>query len=106
MGAGAGINTYVRNSVQGQARRAGELRADGLPILVDCGAADEFLLHDGAVHLHEVVTELGIAHSFRLVEGAGHVGPEAASRTKDAIRFIGAAVTSRGPRPTVGSSNR
>ncbi len=86
-------DTYVGNSVYGRARfNAHRIRDTALPILVDCGAADEFLLHEGADYLHGVLTELGIAHEFRLVEGAGHVGPAADARTRDAIRFVGAAL--------------
>ncbi|MER5737979.1 MULTISPECIES: alpha/beta hydrolase-fold protein [unclassified Streptomyces] len=87
---------YAGNSVQGRARRhAAAIRGAGLPVLVDCGAADEFLLHEGAAHLHGVLAELGIAHTFRLVDGAGHLGPEAEVRTGEAIRFVGAALGAR-----------
>ncbi|WP_282693955.1 alpha/beta hydrolase-fold protein [Streptomyces sp. CC208A] len=86
--------TYTGNSVHGRARlHADRIRAAALPVLVDCGADDEFLLHEGAAHLHGVLTELGIAHEFRLVEGAGHTGPSAEPRTREAIRFVGAAIT-------------
>ncbi|WP_327091250.1 alpha/beta hydrolase-fold protein [Nonomuraea sp. NBC_01738] len=86
---------YVANSVHGRARaNAGRIRAAALPILVDCGAADEFLLHEGAAYLHGVLAELGIAHDYRLVEGAGHLGPQAGERTRDAIAFVGAALAS------------
>ncbi|ASO21046.1 S-formylglutathione hydrolase [Actinoalloteichus hoggarensis] len=102
---GADLATYQGNCVHGRARRhAAELRAGGLAILLDCGAADEFLLHHGAAHLHGILTELGIAHSFRLVEGAGHVGHAAEARTRDAIRFVGAAITALGAPEPAGSS--
>ncbi|GAA2005503.1 hypothetical protein GCM10009838_84640 [Catenulispora subtropica] len=87
---------YAANSVYGIARRnADRIRSSGLPILVDCGAVDEFLLHEGAAYLHGVLTELGIAHEFRLVAGAGHLGPTADVRTRDALRFVGVALTAR-----------
>ncbi|MFF6791818.1 alpha/beta hydrolase [Streptomyces filamentosus] len=90
------VAAYTANSVQGRARRhADAIRAAALPVLVDCGAADEFLLHEGAAHLHEVLDGLGIAHTFRLVDGAGHLGPEAEARTREAIRFVGAALGAR-----------
>ncbi|MET9350018.1 alpha/beta hydrolase [Streptomyces termitum] len=94
MGGGTGDpEAYARASVQGRARRnAGRIRAAGLRVLIDCGAADEFLLHEGAAHLHSVLDELGIHHAFRLVAGAGHLGPEAEVRTREAIRFAGAAI--------------
>jgi S-formylglutathione hydrolase len=86
---------YADNSVYGRARANAErIRGAALPILVDCGAADEFLLYEGAAYLHGVLIELGIAHEFRLVEGAGHLGPEADARTRDAIRFVGTTVES------------
>ena len=86
-------DTYAGNSVYGRARRnADRIRSRALPVLVDCGAADEFLLHEGAEYLHQVLEELDIVHEFRLVEGAGHVGPAADARTRDAIRFLGAAL--------------
>ena len=84
---------YVANSVPGRARaHAAELRHARLPVLIDCGAQDEFLLHEGAEYLHRILTELDISHEYRLVGGAGHQGPEADRRTQDAIRFIGAAL--------------
>ncbi|MEU8885608.1 MULTISPECIES: alpha/beta hydrolase [Streptomyces] len=87
---------YAGNCVQGLARRhAAAIRDAALPVLVDCGGADEFLLHEGAAHLHAVLGELGVAHTFRLVDGAGHVGPEAEDRTREAIRFLGGALRSR-----------
>jgi len=90
-------DVYIANSVHGRARaHAQEIRDASLPVLVDCGAADEFRLHEGADHLHRVLDELDIAHEFRLVEGAGHLGPQAETRTKQAIGFIGAALTVQG----------
>jgi S-formylglutathione hydrolase len=98
MGAGTDPTGYRGNSVYGRARdHAGELRAERLPILVDCGAADEFLLHDGARYLHDVLDELGVDHVFRLVEGAGHVDALAEERTREAIRFLGTSLQ-RNPR--------
>lgn len=88
--------TYASNSVSGRARtHAHEIRNASLPILIDCGAADEFFLHEGADHLHRVLDEWGVAHEYRLVEGAGHLGPAADTRTLEAIRFIGTALTAR-----------
>ncbi|TCN48162.1 S-formylglutathione hydrolase [Rhodococcus sp. SMB37] len=87
---------YASNSVYGRARtHADEIRDASLPLLVDCGALDEFLLHEGAEYLHRVLDELDIAHEYRLVTGAGHLGPAADERTRDAIRFIGSALDER-----------
>jgi S-formylglutathione hydrolase len=88
---------YAANSVYGRARaNRSRIRNALLPVLIDCGAADEFLLHQGAAHLHRVLNELGIRHEYRLVEGAGHLGPAADTRTADAITFIGRALTRSG----------
>ncbi|WP_157549673.1 alpha/beta hydrolase [Nonomuraea candida] len=97
MGRGTGdAAAYTRNSVYGRARANAErIRRAALPILVDCGAADEYFLYDGAAYLHDVLKELAIPHEFRLVEGAGHVGPAAETRTRDAIRFLGGALSRR-----------
>ncbi|MFE1100337.1 alpha/beta hydrolase [Nocardiopsis alba] len=96
MAPGGDARSYARNSVHGRARSRDELiRSSELSVLIDCGAADEFLLHEGAAYLHEVLTELDIEHTFRLVEGAGHVGPAAERRTLEAIRFLGRALMSR-----------
>jgi S-formylglutathione hydrolase len=85
---------YAANSVYARARanRSGIQQA-ALKILVDCGAEDEFLLHEGAAYLHRVLAELGIRHEYRLVEGAGHLGSAVQARTMNAIRFIGNAIS-------------
>ncbi|MEU8901091.1 alpha/beta hydrolase-fold protein [Nocardia sp. NPDC048505] len=89
--------TYAENSVYARARRnAARIRGAALPVLVDCGAEDEFRLHEGAGYLGEVLTELRIGHELRLVQGAGHIGPEAEVRTRNAIEFVGDALTPRG----------
>lgn len=86
-------NIYDRNSVYAIARaHAARIRETGLPILVDCGADDEFLLHEGAEYLHRVLLELGVDHDYRLVPGAGHQDAVASVRTYDAIKFIGGAL--------------
>lgn len=94
MSGGSGdADAYARDSVYGRARaHATRLRATDLPLLIDCGAADEYLLHEGAAYLHAVLDELEIRHEYRLVEGAGHLGPEAETRTADALRFLGRAL--------------
>jgi S-formylglutathione hydrolase len=87
---------YATNSVYGRARRnAVRIRHSGLAILVDCGAADEFRLHEGAEFLHELLDKLEIPHRYNLVADAGHVGPSSAIRTAEAIRFVGATLVKR-----------
>jgi S-formylglutathione hydrolase len=92
---------YAANSVHGRARaHADRIRAARLPVLVDCGGADEFGLYEGAEHLHGVLDGLGVAHTYRLVPGAGHVGPEAVRRTEDAIAFVGRALREAAAQPS------
>lgn len=90
---GKDLDRYRKNCVPALARanRAAILSA-GLPIWIDCGAADEFRLYDGAAYLDRLLTSLDIDHEFRLVEGAGHIGPEVPDRTARALRFLGAAL--------------
>ncbi|MFI0895615.1 alpha/beta hydrolase [Streptomyces sp. NPDC020983] len=84
---------YAANSVHGRARaHAARIRAARLPVLVDCGAADEFRLYEGAEHLHRVLDGLGVEHTYRLVPGAGHIGPDADRRTVEALAFVGRAL--------------
>ncbi|MGP9537928.1 alpha/beta hydrolase [Brachybacterium sp. AOP43-C2-M15] len=94
MSGGTGdLSVYAENDVHARARRrAAVIRASSLRILIDCGAADEFLLHEGAAHLHGVLEELGIEHGFRLVDGAGHMDDPAVTRSRDAIAFLGRAL--------------
>jgi len=88
--------TYAANSVQGRARaQADRIRGAALPIWFDCGAADEFGLYEGAEYLHHLLVELEVPHEFRLVAGAGHLGPATDERTVEAIRFIGRALSLR-----------
>jgi S-formylglutathione hydrolase len=90
---GEGDELYARNSVYGVARAEKErIRATRLRIFVDCGQADEFGLHDGAVYLHRVLDELAIDHEFHSLPGAGHADAAAAGRQANAIRFLGRAL--------------
>lgn len=85
--------TYARNSVPGVLRaRRDRIRAAALEVFVDCGDQDEFLLHDGALHLHRVLTELEVEHRFVSVAGAKHADEAAVRRQAEAIRFLGRAL--------------
>jgi len=84
---------YDFNSVYSRARaQRAQIPSAQLPILIDCGAEDEFLLHEGAEFLRSVLTDLGVPHECRLVAGAGHMGESAERRTRGAIRFLGSAL--------------
>lgn len=87
---------YASNTVYGRARvNAAAIRAAAPAIAIDVGAADEFGLANGAEHLHAVLLELGIAHTFRSVAHGGHHDALADLRAYDAIRDLGRAL---GPR--------
>jgi hypothetical protein len=94
MGGGAGdAETYAANGVHSRLRSGADaIRSSELPVLVDCGAVDEYLLNEGAEYLHRLLLELDVAHTYRLVEGAGHLDPAAEVRTREAIRFLGDAL--------------
>jgi S-formylglutathione hydrolase len=87
---GGDNTTYQGNSVYGILRsKQDTLRTAKTAIYIDCGDADEFGLHDGALFLHQLLTELGIQHDFRSVTGAGHADAAASRRLNDALLFIG-----------------
>jgi S-formylglutathione hydrolase len=84
---------YRRNSVYGILRsNLDRIRASGIGVYLDCGDADEFGLHDGAVFLDRLLTELDVPHEFRSVAGAGHVDAAAGRRMAEAIAFVGRAL--------------
>ncbi|MER6174304.1 YqiA/YcfP family alpha/beta fold hydrolase [Streptosporangium sp. NPDC001681] len=95
---GAGANdpaAYAHNSVYGRLRaNVDDLRRHRPAILVDCGGADEFRLQDGSEYLHRLLWDLDVAHDYRVMANAGHVGPAAVLRQADALRFIGRALSS------------
>ena len=90
--------TYRRNSVYGILRaNLDRIRAAGIGVYFDCGDADEFGLHDGAVFLHRLLAECDVAHEFRSVAGASHADAAASRRLADAVAFVGRQVgTDRG----------
>jgi S-formylglutathione hydrolase len=90
---GADTPSYAGNSVHGLARlNRQHLLASGQKIFFDCGDRDEFNLHDGASYLHRLLDDIGIAHEFRSVAGAGHADAQAAARQDEAFAFIGRAL--------------
>jgi S-formylglutathione hydrolase len=96
---GTDASAYATQSVYGRARaNADAIRSAAPRLWIDCGAADEFLLHEGAEYLHRVLDELEIVHEHRLVPNARHVDAHAQPRTADAIRFIGTALAATASR--------
>lgn len=90
--AGAG---YEANSIPCLLRaRLEALKTAATSIFLDCGDADEFALHDGAIYLHELMTELGVGHLFRSVPGAGHA-TQVDDRQSAAVSFIATALRER-----------
>jgi S-formylglutathione hydrolase len=61
----------------------------GLGIYLDVGDQDMLYLHQGTEFLHRILFDAGLAHEYRLVHGAEHVGPSLQPRIADAIGFIG-----------------
>lgn len=60
-----------------------------LGIYVEVGDQDMLYLHQGVEYLHRILFDAGIAHDYRLVHGADHVGPSLEPRIADALAFIG-----------------
>ena len=73
---------------------AKDLKDGELAIYLDCGTEDDFLLHDGAQYLHDLLTERGITHTFFLGPG-GHDFGFWADRIDDSLAFHAAAFSSR-----------
>lgn len=88
---------YEVNSVPHLLRREAEaLKTAGTNLFIECGEADEFRLHDGAVYLDRLMNELGVSHVFRSVSEAGHA-THMDDRQRAAVSFIGAALREREP---------
>lgn len=63
-------------------------RLQGLSIYFEVGDQDMLHLYDGAEFLHRILFDARIAHEFRLVHGAEHVGPSVLPRMIDALGFL------------------
>lgn len=60
----------------------------GLQIYLEVGDADMFHLDEGNEFLHRVLWDHGIAHEYRLVHGADHLGRTIPARLRDGFRFL------------------
>lgn len=60
-----------------------------LGIYLDVGDQDLLYLNQGVEFLHRTLFDAGVAHEYRLVHGAEHVGPSLDPRLLDALGFIG-----------------
>ncbi len=59
-----------------------------LRIYLEAGDQDALYLYEGAEHLHRILFDAGVAHEYRLVHGADHVGPSLLPRMADALGFL------------------
>ncbi|MDO8409549.1 MAG: alpha/beta hydrolase-fold protein [Phenylobacterium sp.] len=60
-----------------------------LGVYVEVGDQDMLYLAQGVEFLHRVLFDAGVAHEYRLVRGADHVGPSLGPRLADALGFLG-----------------
>jgi S-formylglutathione hydrolase len=60
-----------------------------LRIYLEVGDQDMLFLYEGAEFLHRVLFDARLAHEYRLVHGADHVGASLLPRMADALGFIG-----------------
>lgn len=87
---------YAADHPAGRARRhAAAIRAHDLAIYVDAGSADALHAHDGAELLHRVLWDLDIAHEYRLLRDADHVGPTIVPRLEAAFAWVGERLSPR-----------
>jgi len=80
---------YADNCVQALLRRNHrDIIASATPLLLECGQNDEFGLHDGAMHLHRLLVELGVDHVWDSAPGLRHADA-GAQRLEKALAFLG-----------------
>ena len=60
-----------------------------LGIYLEVGDQDSLFLYEGAEFLHRVLFDARLAHEYRLVHGADHVGRSLGPRMANALEFIG-----------------
>lgn len=60
-----------------------------LGIYLEVGDQDSLFLYEGAEFLHRVLFDARLAHEYRLVHGADHVGRSLGPRMANALDFIG-----------------
>lgn len=59
-----------------------------LQIYLEVGDLDMFHLDEGSEFLHRVMWDHGIAHEYRMVHGADHLGRSLGPRLRDGLRFL------------------
>jgi enterochelin esterase-like enzyme len=73
----------------------------GLRIYFDAGTADRYGFCEPNEKLDKAMTEKGIAHLFRKVDGGGHAwsSPKMKECLQSSLQFVGACVTGKDPMP-------
>ena len=74
---------------------AAAIRESRLAIYLEVGDEDVLNLHDGTEFLHRVLWDLDIPHEYHLVRWADHVGPTLEARLREAMCWLGSALTAR-----------
>jgi S-formylglutathione hydrolase len=76
------------------------LLAAGLQIYIEVGDRDMFHLDEGVEFLHRVLWDHGLAHEYRQVHGADHLGRTLPGRLRDGLKFLQAHVLNPPPPDT------
>lgn len=91
-GAPVDADYWALNNPATIASRAPDRLLD-LRIYLEVGDQDALYLYEGTEFLHRVLFDARLAHEYRLVHGAEHVGPSMMPRMADALGFIGRQVS-------------
>ena len=71
---------------------AAAIAASRLAIFLDVGDLDMFHIDEGTEFLHRVLWDQRLAHEYRLLHGADHLGRSLPGRIRDALKFLDAQV--------------
>jgi S-formylglutathione hydrolase len=72
--------------------RQGAIAAARLAIFLDVGDLDMFHIDEGTEFLHRVLWDQRLAHEYRLLHGADHLGRSLPGRVREALKFLDAQV--------------
>jgi S-formylglutathione hydrolase len=94
VGAGRDHTLFEANNPANRARaNAHAIRESGLAIYLEAGDADFVNAHDGTEFLHRALWDLDISHEYRLTRAADHGGPTMVPRMREALKWVGEALT-------------
>jgi S-formylglutathione hydrolase len=82
-------------------RHAEAIRRSDVRIYLEAGTDDVYGLHRGAEHLHRLLYDRGVAHEYRSVYGADHVGATLDARFRDGLGFVARMLGPTAPDPRV-----